>query len=913
MHLLLVFSRVSALLAIVVGILVILGWLLDIEVLKSLSSGFVSMKANTALCFVLLGISLLLFHFAAEKRRIQFLSHLMAWLVITIGLLTIFEYVFSVDLWIDQLFVREEDNALATYSPGRMALNSAVCFVLAGLALITIDLKTGTRLLISQVLALILIFISLLPLIGYIYGIADLYQYAQFTSMAIHTATTFFIVGLGIFCFRPDTAIVSVFLMDNLGGYIIRRLFPILLVLPLVLVWLRIAAENTGFYSSLFGLQLISSFIISLFILMIWKVAKSVNLLETNLRDSAGELSQLNERFLLAARAANFGVWDWNAAENKNVWDDRMWELYGMNKNETAPVEEVWLEAVHPEDRQFLQQEVNEVFAGGKDYNTEFRVVWPDGSIKYLKSFGQLVRDDQGKPLRMTGVSYDITQRKTSEYELKKSEERFRTTLENMIEGCQIVGFDWRYIYINKMAEKHNRREKAEMIGKKMTDVWPGIDQTEVFAMEKKCMTERTIQYMENHFVFPDGKAGWFELRMQPVPEGILILSVDITERKTAEKELIASEKQYKYLFENNPQPMWIFETGTLAFLEVNKAAVRHYGYSREEFLKMNILDIRPPEDIEMVRAVSNSEKVENYPGVWRHLKKSGELIFVEIKAHLISYEGRSARLVLIIDVTERKKADEEIKKWNQELEQRVTERTRQLSESNKELESFAYSVSHDLRAPLRHVIGFSEKLERTLAGAGDSETDRLTGKIKNSASKMGQLIDELLTYSRLGRTDLKKQPVRLSEIVDEVVKDASDLPGSGVIEWKVQPLPEVFADAMLIKLVFQNLINNAVKFTGKKDKALIEISCNDTGKNEYTFMVKDNGAGFNIEYASKLFGVFQRLHTTQEFEGTGIGLATVRRIVSRHGGRVWAEGEENIGAAFYFTLPKKKQDHVKQ
>jgi hypothetical protein len=325
----------------------------------------------------------------------------------------------------------------------------------------------------------------------------------------------------------------------------------------------------------------------------------------------------------------------------------------------------------------------------------------------------------------------------------------------------------------------------------------------------------------------------------------------------------------------------------------------------------MSILDIRPPEDIEAVKAVSDITKIESHPGVWRHIKKSGEIIFVEIKAHLIDYEGRAARLVLANDVTERKKADEEIRKWNEELELRVAERTRQLSESNKELESFAYSVSHDLRAPLRHVIGFSEKLERNLGDNGNSEIERLTGKIKNSASKMGQLIDELLTYSRLGRTDLKKRFVQLDEIVDEVVKDASDLPGSDNIEWKIQKLPEVFADAMLIKLVFQNLINNAIKFTGKKEASIIEISCKKTSKKEFTFNVKDNGAGFNMDYADKLFGVFQRLHSTDEFEGTGIGLATVRRIVSRHGGRVWAEGEENVGATFYFTLPEKKKDHV--
>ncbi|OFY02668.1 MAG: hypothetical protein A2W89_04090 [Bacteroidetes bacterium GWE2_42_39] len=902
-----ILSQVASLTAVAVGILVMIGWFFDIPILKSLNVGFVSMKVNTAFCFILAGLSLYLFHHTTRSGKSRMLARALALLLIIIGLLTTFEYILNIDAGIDQLLMHEMQGTPGTYSPGRMALNTAICFLLIGLSLLAIDVKTRRENIFSQLISMALAFVNLLSLFGYAFNVSDLYKYANYTSMALHTAATFFILSIGIFCFRPNTGVILVFSMNNLGGYMVRRLLPVLLLIPLVFVWLRMAAQSTGFLSSILGLQLISLVIISVFIFLIWRIAISINILESKSSESAKELSLMNERFSMAARAAKFGVWDWDIPKNLLVWDDRMYELYGVTKNDFAGGYEAWSNGLHPDDRLHSEEETRKVLAGEKEYNTEFRIIWPDGSVRYLKAFGNIVRDKSGNPLRMTGINYDITEQKKAERALRKSEERFRTTLDNMIEGCQLVGFDWRYLYINNMAEIHNKRPKEEMLGQIMTDVWPGIDQTEVYAREQKCMTARTIEYMENEFLFPDGSKGWFELRMQPMSEGILILSVDITERKKTEEKLIRSEKKYKYLFDMNPLPLWIFDIETMAFLEVNESAIRHYGYSRKEFLNMTIMDIRLPEDIEAAYKAAHAPKVFNQPGTWRHIKKNGEHIFVEIKAHLIDYENRNARLVLANDVTERMKADEEIKKLNEELEQRVVERTRQLQESNKELESFAYSVSHDLRAPLRHVIGFSEKLEYTLKDKADSETNRLTGKIKTAASKMGQLIDELLTYSRLGRTDLKKSTMSLTAIVGEIINDASDLNDSRDIEWNIQELPEVVADPTLIRLVFQNLINNAVKFTGKKEKARIEISYSNPEENEYIFSVKDNGAGFNMQYDNKLFGVFQRLHTTEDFEGTGIGLATVRRIVARHGGRVWAEGEEEKGAVFYFTLPKNE------
>jgi len=240
-------------------------------------------------------------------------------------------------------------------------------------------------------------------------------------------------------------------------------------------------------------------------------------------------------------------------------------------------------------------------------------------------------------------------------------------------------------------------------------------------------------------------------------------------------------------------------------------------------------------------------------------------------------------------------------------LERRVTERTAQLQAANKELEAFSYSVSHDLRAPVRHIAGFSEMLDSD--GEGLTERGRRhVQKISQAASRMGQLIDDLLAFSRMGRVEMESAPVVLDGLLAEVLREAQpDLRGR-TIDWHIAPLPKVRGDRAMLRLALANLVANAVKYTGKCDSPRVDIGVAENAGNEVVVFVRDNGVGFDMQYASKLFGVFQRLHRVDEFEGTGIGLANVRRIINRHGGRTWAEGEPGRGATFYFSLPKVEE-----
>jgi signal transduction histidine kinase len=288
-----------------------------------------------------------------------------------------------------------------------------------------------------------------------------------------------------------------------------------------------------------------------------------------------------------------------------------------------------------------------------------------------------------------------------------------------------------------------------------------------------------------------------------------------------------------------------------------------------------------------------------------------------ELRQHSEAYESRPPfiidlaknRLVatarFIGEIVVRKRTEEELARYRGHLEELVRERTAELEAANKELDAFAYSVSHDLRAPLRHIDGFMGLLQKKAGTALDEQRLHYMDAISESAKKMGRLIDDLLSFSRMGRQAMSFQPVELGTLVREVIRELEPDTAGRDIEWRIADLPSVGGDASLLRIVLGNLISNALKFTRPRQQAQIDIGSTPNQGSEAVIFVRDNGVGFDMSYVDKLFGVFQRLHRADEFEGTGIGLANVRRIIARHGGRTWAEGQVDQGAAFFFSLPQ--------
>ncbi len=523
----------------------------------------------------------------------------------------------------------------------------------------------------------------------------------------------------------------------------------------------------------------------------------------------------------------------------------------------------------------------------------------------------RLVPQPPAKPRIMLLAIEDITERKQVEQIANDAREYAESIVETLREPLIVLDADLKVISANRTFYQTFKTKPEETEGKLVYDI--GNQQWNIpklrELLEEILPKNTSFDNFEVEHDFPHlGKRIMLlNARLIPQPPAkprIMLLAIeDITERKWAEA-LRTSEIRYRRLFESAKDGIIILDAETGMIVDANPFLIEMLGYSKEQFLGKSIWEMGLLKDI-----VTNKDKFmelqrqeyvryEDLP-----LKTAdGRRIEVEFVSNVYVVDHQKVIQCNIRDITERKQMEHKLN----EAYQKIKTHTKELEMINENLDSFAYSVSHDLRAPLRAISGFAQVLKDTHGDKIDEEMRHYLNRISEGAQKMGQLIDDLLGFSRATRSEIKYEKINVENIVNDLVKAYRDVEPDRDIEFIVNPLGEVEADKEMLKVVFSNLLQNAVKFTIDRKKARIEIG-SEQKEDHIQFYVKDNGIGFDMKYKDKLFVAFQRIQTDQRFTGTGIGLTTVKRIVTKHGGNIWANGEVDKGAEFYFTLPSKR------
>lgn len=660
------------------------------------------------------------------------------------------------------------------------------------------------------------------------------------------------------------------------------------------------------------------------------------------------------QRYRQLIDTANEGIWTTDAAGYTDYVNQRLAEMLGY------PREQLREQSVFEFVGEEAKPQVLEIFAQlkqGKRQQGEFRLARQDGSDLWVLVSASPIFDSEGELKGTFAWVTDLTQRKQAEEALKESRALFESFMNHSPMTAFIKDQEGRYLFFNHTAERLINLKLSEGIGKTDFEIMPWETAAQVRENDLAVLT--TGQALEMVEVLWQGddphpqywKSFKFPLqdsRGRPLVAG---MSVDITELKQLEAELRSQQQWLQAVLDLLPSPLLLIEPGTARVTFANKAAHEmaggefplgkkgdeyHHVYYCTDHTGRRI----PDDEMPGVR-VAQGERLHGFEMNW-HIPKSTHSIIVY--ADIVpALHGRPATCAVVFqDITQQKQAEAQIRQLSEDLERRVQERTTQLEAANQELESFCYSVSHDLRSPLRHISGFTELLLKRPDYQQLSKTSqRYLQTVAQTAKQAGVLIDDLLTFARIGRTEMHWVNVDLNQLIREVLRELEPEINQRHINWKITPnFPLIYGDLSLLRLVMRNLIENSVKYTRNREEAVIEIgqvseeefqekilSAHERVKTKtvllnqqefdqslnhqqfnstetLTFYIRDNGVGFDMKYLHKLFGVFQRLHSEKEFEGTGIGLANVKRILERHGGQIWSESAVNCGTTFYFSLP---------
>jgi PAS domain S-box-containing protein len=566
--------------------------------------------------------------------------------------------------------------------------------------------------------------------------------------------------------------------------------------------------------------------------------------------------------------------------------------------------------ALHPEDRSATSEATRASLEHGKSYDITYRTVWPDGSIHWLRSKGEPQVTAAGETKGLRGIVIDRDEQEQTREALRASERRYTALFRNKLNGiahCRSIyndagaPVDYEVLEVNQAYETITGLKKADVEHRMARALFPGIENCEVdfIGLYGKIAKEGGESSFEAWFA-PLNQ--WQSIYVySPVPGEFGCIFSDISPRREAERALQRSEERLRLaqsaagvgVWEWHPKERNISFTPELCCLYGLKEGASHTDADWYRCVH--------PEDVARIEALRERLVMEGGAlDIEFRIRKGDETRWIHEKGSAFKNpDGIGVRVLgVALDISDRKQLEGDLRQLNENLESRVASRTGELATANRELEAFTYSVSHDLRTPLRGIDGFARILLTDFAPALQPAAVRYLNLVRENTRRMGQLIDDLLSFSRVSRQALHKESIDPVAIVSEVWEELHAERAGRAIDFSVLHLPVCQAEPTMLKQVWLNLLSNAVKFTSKKEVASIKV-----GYDNAAYYVEDNGAGFDMRYADKLFGIFQRLHHVEDYEGTGVGLAIVARIVRRHGGEVRADGIPDHGATVSFTL----------
>lgn len=611
--------------------------------------------------------------------------------------------------------------------------------------------------------------------------------------------------------------------------------------------------------------------------------------------------AQQNEALLrLASRLGRIGAWALELPHLKASWSGELLNIYELEPSEVPSAPQLILLA-RPDWRTPMTQAMQACESQGTPVDLEFPSLTARGRSIWLRITAEAVRDEAtGAIVRIQGAVQDVTDRKTDAEHLRLLSERLTTTFESITDAFVTVDQELRFTYVNAVAERAIGLSRGRLIGERVQQKFPGFDGS-VFqdACARALAEGRTVQVEAYAQAFDK----WLNVSAYPSEQGLALFVRDATQRRKFEQALVQGEERYRLLFEASADGI-LKMTADGRIRRANRAACEMFGRSEPELRALSDRQLVDPADARLEPMIAARVRHGVARGELTMLRADGSFFEVEVNTSTFTNSKGAVFVTMVVrDITARIQLRRRLMALNEELAEKVRERTRELERANRELREFAQSLAHDLRQPIAAARSFGHALEVSLAKEDGERARRYASQISEATQWMGQYVESLLSLTKISQAVLAVEEVDLSALASGLLEELR-VEGAGrpaLVE--VQPGLHARGDRTLLRVLLQNLLGNAWKFAGRRLLTRISFSAVTSTEGEVVYSVEDNGAGFDMSHAERLFGTFQRFHMSSEFPGTGIGLATAHKIVARHGGRIWAESQPDRGATFFFTL----------